>query len=254
MKNRLTIASAAFPQIQPFVGSVSPAASLQPLRMVLYSPHQLHLSALRSLFDQSTRYVVTAESLSFDASLDRAVSEHADIVVIDFELDGRNSAGMLSFETFLRKATNVPSVILTSALDPDMCQRTLRAGVTGIVAKNISGEALMEVVDQISKGRMWLERSLMTAMFADSSHNVRAKCADSRKIAELTPRELEIVATASTGATNRHIGERLFISSSTVRHHLSSIFAKLGVASRGELMVYAYRHNLAGPSARSNEG
>lgn len=251
MKSHFEAASLELHEATSFPGFA--AGLSQPLRVVVCSPHQLFVSALRSLFNQKPQYVVTGEALAFDASLEKAVRQGTDVILVDFDLADRNAAAMSSLEAFLQKTVDIPTVILSSVLDPDMCQRALRAGVTGIVSKNTSGEALMDVVDQVSKGRMWLERSLVTSMFADSSHNVRAKCADSRKIAELTPRELEIVATASTGATNRHIGERLFISSSTVRHHLSSIFAKLGVASRGELMVYAYRHNLAGPSARSSE-
>jgi DNA-binding NarL/FixJ family response regulator len=65
------------------------------------------------------------------------------------------------------------------------------------------------------------------------------------KIASLTDREREVIALICEGLQNKLIGERLFISETTVRHHLTSIFDKLGVTNRLELVIYAYRHGLA---------
>jgi len=70
---------------------------------------------------------------------------------------------------------------------------------------------------------------------------------DAAKIATLTKREHEIISLLSGGLQNRPIADRLSISETTVRHHLTSIFDKLGVANRLELIVYAYRHGLASP-------
>jgi DNA-binding NarL/FixJ family response regulator len=65
-------------------------------------------------------------------------------------------------------------------------------------------------------------------------------------ISDLTKREREIIVLVSEGLRNKEIAERLFISDATVRTHLSSIFAKLNVPNRLKLIVYAYRHGLAG--------
>ena len=62
---------------------------------------------------------------------------------------------------------------------------------------------------------------------------------------QLTRRERGIIALIGEGLKNKEIGERLFISRATVRTHLTSIFAKLGVPDRLKLIVYAYKHGLA---------
>ncbi|HWP41952.1 MAG TPA: response regulator transcription factor, partial [Blastocatellia bacterium] len=72
---------------------------------------------------------------------------------------------------------------------------------------------------------------------------------ESSKIASLTEREREVVALVGEGLKNKQIADRLFISETTVRHHLTSIFDKLGVSDRVELLIYAYRHGLADPPA-----
>ena len=69
------------------------------------------------------------------------------------------------------------------------------------------------------------------------------------KIAMITKREREIISLLGEGLQNKQIASRLSISETTVRHHLTSIFDKLGVANRLELIVYAYRQGLASPAA-----
>jgi DNA-binding NarL/FixJ family response regulator len=65
------------------------------------------------------------------------------------------------------------------------------------------------------------------------------------KIESLTDREREVIALIGEGLKNKQVGERLFISETTVTHHLSSVFSKLEVSDRLELIIYAFRHGLA---------
>jgi len=65
------------------------------------------------------------------------------------------------------------------------------------------------------------------------------------KIETLTDREREVIALVGEGLKNKQVGERLFISETTVTHHLSSVFSKLEVSDRLELIIYAFRHGLA---------
>jgi DNA-binding NarL/FixJ family response regulator len=68
---------------------------------------------------------------------------------------------------------------------------------------------------------------------------------DKEKIASLTEREREVIGLVGEGLKNKQIASRLFISETTVTHHLSSVFSKLEVSDRLELIIYAFRHGLA---------
>jgi DNA-binding NarL/FixJ family response regulator len=70
---------------------------------------------------------------------------------------------------------------------------------------------------------------------------------EEERIAALTKREREVITLVGEGLRNKQIAERLYISEATVRHHLTAIFAKLDVADRFELVIYAYRYGLAKP-------
>jgi DNA-binding NarL/FixJ family response regulator len=67
---------------------------------------------------------------------------------------------------------------------------------------------------------------------------------ESHKVASLTKRERELAILVGEGLTNKEIAKRLFVSESTVRHHLTSVFSKLGVSNRFELILLLYRHEL----------
>lgn len=72
---------------------------------------------------------------------------------------------------------------------------------------------------------------------------------EASRIAALTKREHEVISLLSEGLQNKQIASRLSISETTVRHHLTSIFDKLGITNRLALIVYAYRQGLAAPPA-----
>jgi len=73
----------------------------------------------------------------------------------------------------------------------------------------------------------------------------KSENAETARIMSLTERERQIVGLIAEGLKNKQIGERLFISETTVTHHLTSVFSKLGVSDRLELVIYSFTHGLA---------
>jgi DNA-binding NarL/FixJ family response regulator len=96
---------------------------------------------------------------------------------------------------------------------------------------------------------VWLEGTMIASVLGELTRRSGPPPPDPEgaKIATLTAREREVIALIGEGLKNRQIAKRLFISETTVRHHLTSIFDKLGVADRLELVIYAYRHGLLKP-------
>lgn len=112
--------------------------------------------------------------------------------------------------------------------------------------KDQSFEVLAKAIERIYAGEMWLDRSMTAALIEELSRRREANKTnpEAAKIETLTEREREVIAAVGEGLKNKEIGERLFISDITVRHHLTSIYSKLEVSDRLELIIYAYRHNL----------
>jgi DNA-binding NarL/FixJ family response regulator len=122
----------------------------------------------------------------------------------------------------------------------------IRRGAMGIVLKQQAADLLLKAIRKVHAGEVWIDRSMMGSVLDDvRSERQQGSNSEATKIASLTPREREVVALVSEGLKNKLIGERLYISETTVTHHLSSVFSKLEVSDRLELIIYAFRHGLA---------
>jgi DNA-binding NarL/FixJ family response regulator len=119
----------------------------------------------------------------------------------------------------------------------------------GIVAKDKAADVLINAIKVVRKGEAWLDPATTASMLGEMSRAPKPKPLDpeAEKIATLTNREREVVTLIGEGIRNKEIADRLFISETTVRHHLTSIFDKLDVDDRVELLIYAYKHKLADP-------
>jgi DNA-binding NarL/FixJ family response regulator len=119
----------------------------------------------------------------------------------------------------------------------------------GLVRKEQGADVLVQAIEKVHSGEVWLEPTIVMRALAEISgrHSAAAPPVDpeAAKIARLTPREREVIGLIGEGLYNKDIAERLSISTATVSHHLTSIFDKLDVANRFDLVIYAYRHGLA---------
>ncbi len=105
---------------------------------------------------------------------------------------------------------------------------------------------LLEAIDRVCAGEVWIDRALLASVFAES---VPQKNTDlnAQNIATFTKREREITCLIGEGLRNKEIASRLFLSERTVHNHRASVFRKLGVGDRLELAVFAQKNNLIAP-------
>jgi len=113
--------------------------------------------------------------------------------------------------------------------------------------KNQSASTLVKAIERVHAGEAWLDRSTTASLLLELSPRNRAAKPDPElaKIASLTEREREVIKLVGKGLKNKQIAEKLFISNITVHHHLTSIYSKLDVSDRLDLLIYSYRNGLA---------
>jgi DNA-binding NarL/FixJ family response regulator len=136
---------------------------------------------------------------------------------------------------------DVRLLVLTDITDADLHRRAVRFGASGIVGTDRPAETLFKAIEKVLQGEVWMERRLVADLIAPA----RPQDADEARIGSLTPREREVVRLLCEGLRNKQIAERLAVTDVTVRHHLTSVFSKLGVSDRLGLLLYASRHGLA---------
>jgi DNA-binding NarL/FixJ family response regulator len=158
-------------------------------------------------------------------------------------------SGLDILPDLLASASEARVLVLTGIRDAKVHRDAIRRGALGVVAKEQAAEVLLKAIKKVQAGEAWLDRMTMGHVLAEirSRNALDGADPEKTKIAALSNREREVLDLVSQGLKNQEIGERLFISDHTVRHHISAIFAKLDVSGRLELILYAYRHRLAKP-------
>lgn len=219
-------------------------APANPIRILLIDDHRVVRAGLRMLIESQPGWKVVGEAATRSQALASLQEEVPDIILLDLDLGGEKG---LDFLPELRAAApEARVIILTGLRDPQAQQKAFRLGAVGLVLKENAAEVLLKAIEKVQGGEVWLDRSTVAEILG-GREGESGPDPETLKLASLTPREKEIIALIAEGLKNKQIADRLFISETTVRHHLTSIFDKLEVGDRLELLLYAYRHGLARP-------
>jgi two-component system, NarL family, nitrate/nitrite response regulator NarL len=221
----------------------------QPIRILLIDDHAVVRAGLRMIVQSRPGMTIVGEAGNRSDALALAASERPEIILLDLDLGGDSGTALIA--ELLAAASKARIIILTGLRDPNAHQQAVLLGAMGIVKKEKAAEVLIAAIERVNEGEAWLDPSLMAGVLNEVTRSGKAVKTDpeAEKISSLTRRELEVVALIGEGIKNKEIAGRLFISETTVRHHLTSIYDKLGVSDRVELLIYAFRHGLANPPA-----
>src|SRR5678816_3310503 len=213
-----------------------------PITVLIVDDHAVVRAGLRMLIDQGPGMKVTGVAGNRDEALDAAARTQPDVIILDIVLGDEDG---LSFLPELREAArNARVLVLTGLRSSESQRQAMRAGALGVVLKEHAAEVLIKAIEKVHSGEVWLDRLTTGRVLQEISEEKRPD-PDRERIESLTERERQVVGLVGEGLKNKQIAARLFISETTVTHHLSSVFSKLEVSDRLELVVYAFRHGLA---------
>ena len=233
-----------------------PMPQTKPIRVLLIDDHAVVRSGLRMLVESRSGLKVAGEAANRAEALAIAKQEQPDVILLD--LDMQNDNGLNFLPQLLTAAGRARVLILTGVRDPDAYSQAIRLGASGLLLKEKAADVLLKAIEKVHAGEIWFDRStignVLTEMSRAGGNRSRgggltdmSRDPEGAKIASLTEREREVSALIGEGLKNKQIASRLFISETTVRHHLTSVFDKLGVSDRLELIIYTYKHGLAKP-------
>ncbi|MNP35615.1 Transcriptional regulatory protein DevR (DosR) [compost metagenome] len=161
------------------------------------------------------------------------------------DLDGRNGIEQIPA---LLSGSNVRVLTLSTRDEFELQDRAVLAGACGAISKREPIEVLCKAIQKVHGGEYWVDRAATERILMAVVREQGASHAEQEKIARLTRKEKQTIAAITLGldASTLEIAERLNISEHTLRNHLTSIYAKLGVRNRVGLYAYAQKHALTG--------
>jgi two-component system nitrate/nitrite response regulator NarL len=219
-------------------------SSVACIRIVIIDSHTLVRTGLRHILESKTGFKVVGEAGKAGEGLEIVADQKPDIILL--QLDPLCSIG-LEIIRKLSKASSSSRVILIAR--PDEAQVLINAvqeGVLGLVLKTQTPEILIKAIQKVHAGEVWIERSMIANLlsgFRNAQHLIKQD-PHTESIAHLSRRERQVIQQIGQGLKNNQIAKQLSLSETTVRHHLTSIYEKLGVSDRLELLVFAHRNGL----------
>jgi DNA-binding NarL/FixJ family response regulator len=206
-----------------------------PIRVAIVEDHTEVREGLAYLVGASEGFDCVGAFGDAEAALEALGAEPADVVLMDIGLPGMSGIEAVARLRADRPETQV--MMLTVYDDGDHVFPSLEAGAAGYVLKKTPPAELLGAIEQIARGG-----SPMSAEIARRVVETFHRPAPAPELAELTPRELEILELLVQGYRYREIGDRLFISIDTVRTHIRHVYEKLHVRSRTEAALKYLGH------------
>jgi DNA-binding NarL/FixJ family response regulator len=224
--------------------TMNEAARLDRVRVFIVDRDRLVREGLLSLMAADPALEVVGEAGSGAESVPLVASQRPHVILLSLELG--SESGLDFIPALIEVSPESRIIVTTHGCDVAEQQKAMLFGAMGVVQKDAGSAALFKAIQKVHAGEVWFDRLKMGAILRDLlNQNTNQPDPVAAKIASLTPREREITGLVCQGLKNRAIGERLFISETTVRHHLTSVFEKLDIANRLELMIFALSEGLA---------
>lgn len=212
------------------------------ITVMLVEDHVMVREGTRQLLEREPDLRVVAEAGDGETAVRLAATHSPDVVVMDVALPGIDG---IEATRRIKQENHAATVLVLSAYDDDQYVfALLEAGAAGYLLKDVSSRELVDAIRAVNAGESILHPSIARKVIDYFSHHAGAweqRSTEETEEAQLTDRELEVLAQAAKGLTNREIARELSISVRTVQVHLSNAFGKLNVGSRTEAVLYAVR-------------
>jgi DNA-binding NarL/FixJ family response regulator len=209
-------------------------------RVLVVEDHPIFREGVVQCLDAEPDFTVvgTSDGAAFDTVA--ALRAAPDLVLMDVELPERSGVELTREIHAARPEARV--VMLTGFADPDLLFGAIQAGAVGYLLKHTAAAELVSTLRRVAAGDHVLTPELAGRFLAEFERRQALRRAP--QLAQLSPREEEVLRLLATGETNRQIAKRLFVSEETIKSHVAAILRKLEVSDRTSAAVLAVRAGL----------
>jgi len=216
------------------------------IRIVLADDQALLRSTFRMLIDSGDDMTVVAEAANGEEAVALAQLHRPDLVLMDIRMPVLD--GLAATRRIVGSGVATRVLVLTTFDLDEYVFEALRAGASGFLLKDAPAEELAAAIRVVAAGDSLLApgvtRRVIDAFVRRAEPSTRP--VDGR-LAQLTPRELEVLGLLARGLSNLDIGGRLFVSEGTTKTHVSNVLTKLGLRDRVQAVIFAYENGVVVP-------
>jgi len=209
------------------------------IRVLIADSHPILLNGLENLFAEIPDIQVVGRCLDGGTTLEKVRALLPDILLLDIRMPVKNGIEVAREMQYENLPTRV--VVLTAELDENQLLDAIRAGVQGIILKEMDPNLFIQCIRKVYSGEQWLERGSTKLALVKM---LRMEAGTRELLEHLTPREIELVKMVAQGFQNKSIAAQLFISEGTVKSHLHKVYEKLNLHGRLSLLRYAQQKGL----------
>ncbi|UFU07852.1 response regulator [Ruania halotolerans] len=200
-----------------------------PVRVLIVDDHEIVRRGIAGVIDTAADLTVVAEAASVAEARRRGALTRPDLLLVDLQLP--DGTGLDVIRAIRAEVPQVRAVVLTSFGDEDARAAALESGAHAFVLKTVRGTEIVEVVRAVAAGRTLLREGLARPVGSEDDPT-----------AALTPTERRIVALIGDGLSNREIAESLGVAEKTVKNHVTSLLAKMGLQRRTQVAAWVAGH------------
>lgn len=212
----------------------------QAISVLLVDDHRSVLWGLGKLIESASPQMKLAATVTGGREALAAMKKHApDVVLLDLDLGEESGLELVS-----KICGSSQVLIFTGTRDPEVHQRAMLAGARGILHKAEPAEVILKAINRVHAGEVWLDRSSLGRLIG--AFGRRGLEAEGPAHSMLTAAERRVVAAVVRlkGSPNKVLAASLHLSEHTLRNHLASIYSKLGIHRRVDLVLYGLEHKL----------
>lgn len=219
------------------------------IRVVLVDDTRMFRDGLRLVINMEEDMAVAGVAGDGAEAMDVVRREQPHVVLMDIRmphLDGVEATRRIKAEW-----PHIHVVVLTTYSDDELIFEALKAGAVGYMVKDLPASELVQAIRTVQQGGALIPPSIAARLVSEYSRLATAAApAPAReagpRVADLTPRETEILKLVAEGLSNKEIADQIFLSEGTVKNYVSSVFSKLHARDRAQAIAMALRQGLVG--------
>jgi DNA-binding NarL/FixJ family response regulator len=210
------------------------------IKVLIADDHKMFRQGLRMLFEMEPDIKIVGEARDGLEAEQLNDSTEPDVILMDINMPGID--GVEATRRILKTHPEANIIILTMFREDEHVFQAIKAGAHGYVLKDADSSEVTRAIRAVAAGESVLDTAMTSKVF--QQFKIMSELTEKSNAEGLTERELEILALIANGASNREIGDRLYLSEKTIKNYITSIFQKLQTNDRTQAAVYAIQRGL----------